>query len=402
MIENSYQGYEVRKHRAIMTGKMCFQIAVGCLLAQLLLLVVLIDVMVPRLHRELALKWPLARLQQLMSVNGVFRLRTVEEGRLPAWPRNSHGVVEVTARELVRNVSYRRVFTSKEAHWGWAIACSFPAWLFWPVVIRFFHIATAKIKDNEHIRGAELITEEEIRAQTDGTGILFIGRIRIPESVSRRHLLIAGQTGSGKSTILIQHLAAIQNSKRRAIVNDFKGDLVERFYRPHRDLILNPLDSRGLGWTLFNELDSIPDLTAIAGSLIPQAKGEERFWSAAAQDVFRGLMAFCYQYGRLSNAQLWKAVTSTIKEIADMCQSTTSGRAGYSYIQDASSKQADGVIAVLMSYVSWLEFATDGTFSGSNPATQYRISRLVRRGKLNRAAWCGGAAECTLQTPLQT
>lgn len=85
-----------------------------------------------------------------------------------------------------------------------------------------------------------------------------------------------------------------------------------------------------------------------------------------------------------------------------MCQSTTSGRAGYSYIQDASSKQADGVIAVLMSFVSWLEFATDGTFSGSNPAIQYRISRLVRRGKLNRAAWCGSAAECTLQTPLQT
>lgn len=150
---------------------------------------------------------------------------------------------------MIRNVSYRRIFTSKEAHWGWAVACSFPAWLFWPVAIRFFHRATAKIKDNEHIRGAELITEEEIRAQTDGTGILFIGRIRIPESVSRRHLLIAGQTGSGKSTILIQHLAAIQNSKRRAIVNDFKGDLVERFYRPDRDLILNPLDSRGLGWT---------------------------------------------------------------------------------------------------------------------------------------------------------
>ena len=33
MKENSYQGYEVQKHRAIMMGKMCFQLTVLCLAA---------------------------------------------------------------------------------------------------------------------------------------------------------------------------------------------------------------------------------------------------------------------------------------------------------------------------------------------------------------------------------
>jgi hypothetical protein len=161
--------------------------------------------------------------------------------------------------------------------------------------------------------------------------------------------------------VLFQHIDKMQQKKGRAIANDFKGELVERYYRPDRALILNPLDARGLGWTLFNELLTKANLTAIAGSLIPQAKGEDRFWSAAAQDVLRGVMAYCYQYNLRTNADLWKALTASIEE--RMCEATNSGQTGYSYIQDARSKQAAGVIAVLMSYISWLEFATDGPFS---------------------------------------
>lgn len=359
--ENSYQGYEVQKHRAIMTGKMCFQLSIGCLLMQLLLMLLFIQLMVPLLHRELALYWPIAWLEQQVRVNKTFLLHATND-RLKQWHHDEEGNVKMKGRDLVR-LSYKAVFTAPEAHVDRAILCSFFAWILWPVGLRFFSRTAVGIKQDEHIRGAQLITEQEIAAQNDGTGILPVGRIIIPEALSKRHLLIAGQTGSGKSTVLFQHLDQIQQSKRRAVVNDFKGELVERFYRPAQDLILNPLDARGLGWTLFNELETRADLIAIAGSLIPPAKGEDRFWSAAAQDVFRGIIAYCYQYHLRTNIDLWKALTSPIKEIADMCALTQSGRAGYSYIQDASSKQSEGVIAVLMSYVSWLEFVLDGPFS---------------------------------------
>jgi hypothetical protein len=61
--DNSYQGYEVQKHRALMTGKMYFQLSISCLVAQLLLMLLLIQLMVPLLHRELAHFWPIARLE---------------------------------------------------------------------------------------------------------------------------------------------------------------------------------------------------------------------------------------------------------------------------------------------------------------------------------------------------
>ena len=44
-------------------------------------------------------------------------------------------------------------------------------------------------------------------------------------------------------------------------------------------------------------------------------------------------------------------------------QATKFGRAGYSYILAAGSKQAAGVVAVLTSHISRLKFATDGSFS---------------------------------------
>lgn len=323
----------------------------------------------PSLYRELLWKWPAARLTHHLLLNPAFHLYAPE--RLQSWPHDANGYVTMTARQMIGTIDYKMVLNPLR----FPFAFSFLSWFCClPLVFFYCRRVTSRIKDNEHIRGARLITASEIQSQSDGTGILPIGKARISESLSRRHLLIAGQTGSGKSTVLIQHLAAIQRAGRRAIVNDFKGEMVERFYRPEKDLILNPLDSRGLGWTVFNELQSKPDLIAITGSLIPPPKRGDPFWSAAAQDVLRGVMAYCWEYNRRTNVDLWKALTSPIAEIAKMCMATPSGQAGYTYIQDPSSEQAEGVHAVLMMYVSWLEFAPDGPFSLREWARQSRDS----------------------------
>jgi len=81
--------------------------------------------------------------------------------------------------------------------------------------------------------------------------------------------MAGGQAGtsSGKSTLMIQPLAETSR-KMPGLGEWFKGELLERYYRPGLDLILNPLDPRGLGWRLFNEIESSLDLAAIAGSLI--------------------------------------------------------------------------------------------------------------------------------------
>jgi type IV secretory pathway TraG/TraD family ATPase VirD4 len=239
---------------------------------------------------------------------------------------------------------------------------SFLAWLFFPAVLWRSGRETRRMEVDEHLRGAQVCMEEDM-AEICSDGILYIGDIRISEEISKRHIMIAGQSGSGKSNLTVQHMAAIRCAMRRVVMNDFKGDLVERFYRCWCDLILNPFDARGIGWTIFNEIKSRLDLAAIVGILIPLGKDNELFWTSAARDVLRGVMAYCYKFGKRTNRELCQALTSSLSEMAMMCRATEAGRAGFRYLQDPCSKMAEDIIAVLTAHTNWLEFAPDGDFS---------------------------------------
>jgi hypothetical protein len=132
----------------------------------------------------------------------------------------------------VAGLSCRAVFTAPEAHLNWAFYGSFLAWILFPLGLRFFNRSTAKINKDEHRRGARLITENKMAANNDGTGILHIGKVTISESRVRpvRENLRCFASSWTRS----------RKRNRRAIVNDFKGELVTCFYSPGIDLILNP------------------------------------------------------------------------------------------------------------------------------------------------------------------
>jgi type IV secretory pathway TraG/TraD family ATPase VirD4 len=351
-VSSDYVGYEETKHRLIMTSKMYMEVAFACIVAQIVAFISIANFIVDPLNFGLAMKYPFACLSKYCYLHLSFNLPIKGQ------------IIPVDAAEIASLMPHE-IYLS--AAWATSAMFSFVAWFCAPIMLGYFRGRTNYLQQDEHVRGAKLITEDEVAAaarKVDCDGIIPIGsKIILPEAFECRHFLCAGQTGSGKSTVLFQLMDAVQSHQRRCLTNDFKGELVEKFYRPVKDLILNPLDARGLGWTIFNELQSKPDLSAIAGSLIPVAKGEDRFWSAAAQDVLRGVLAFCFNAGKRTNADLWNALTAPISNIAEMCAATPSGQAGLSYIQDASGKQAAGVIAVLMSYVSWLEYANDGSFS---------------------------------------
>lgn len=338
----------------------------GCILLQALIFVSLVRLsvrvqyeMVPAAHRELAVKWPVARLQRALGFNGIFHLHSEEP--VHWWNGKRQKIAVVRAKDLVK-LPYRQIFISKGAHWRLALFVSFFSFVPFPVLLWVAARRTRRIEEDEHIDGARLSTEEEL-ADLCTDGILYVGEVRISEVLSRRHILIVGQSGSGKSNLTIQHLLAIQAAGRRAVVNDFKGDLVERYLRPGTDLILNPLDRRGVGWTIFNDIETQLDLISLVAMLIPLGKGNDIFWNAAARDVLRGVIAWCYKFGQRTNRALCEALAGSIRDLAEMCRATQAGRAGARYLEDPCSKMAEGIIAVLTAHTDWLHFAPDGDFS---------------------------------------
>ncbi len=248
-------------------------------------------------------------------------------------------------------------------------AAGIPSYLAgYPLFLGYFKKRSKEQVGNKYVRGAMLITPKELTKQmktNKDVPDLPIGPVKLPRSAEVKHLLFIGAPGTGKTNQASQMIERLIERGEKMIIYDFKGDYLAKFYDPGRDIIFNPLDTRCQGWNLFNELARFMDIDAVAHSLIAQSYMQDPFWNDAARDVFSGILHYLYQNNARSNSDIWAAVTAPIAHIAGWLKGTKGGERGYVYIQDASSKQAMSVVAVMMQYVKSFEYMSkaDGSFS---------------------------------------
>lgn len=249
------------------------------------------------------------------------------------------------------------------------VAAGIPSYLAgYPLFLGYFKKRSKEQTGNTYVRGAKLIAPKELAKQMKthkDAADLPVGPVRLPRSAEVKHLLFIGAPGTGKTNQASQMIERLVERGDKMIIYDFKGDYLAKFYDPGRDIIFNPLDTRCQGWNLFNELSRFMDIDAVAHSLIAQSYMQDPFWNDAARDVFSGILHYLYQNNARSNSDIWAAVTAPISHIAGWLKGTRGGERGYVYIQDASSKQAMSVVAVMMQYVKSFEYMSkaDGSFS---------------------------------------
>jgi len=238
----------------------------------------------------------------------------------------------------------------------------------YPLLLVYFKKRAKEQASGKYVRGALLITSQELAGLMKSNGDepdLPIGPVKLPRSAEVKHMLFIGAPGTGKTNQASRMIERLVERGEKMVVYDFKGDYLAKFFDPHRDIIFNPLDSRCQGWNLFNELTRFMDIDAVAHSLVAQSYMQDPFWNDAARDVFSGLLHYLYQNNARSNSDIWAAVTAPISHVANWLKKTKGGERGYIYIQDASSKQAMSVVAVMMQYVKSFEYMSkaDGAFS---------------------------------------
>jgi len=238
----------------------------------------------------------------------------------------------------------------------------------YPLLLGYFKQRAKEQAGSKYVRGAILITSQELTGLMKSNGDdpdLPIGPVKLPRDAEVKHLLFIGAPGTGKTNQASQMIERLVERGEKMVVYDFKGDYLAKFFDPGRDIIFNPLDSRCQGWNLFNELTRFMDIDAVAHSLVAQSYMQDPFWNDAARDVFSGLLHYLYQNNARSNSDIWAAVTAPIAHVANWLKKTKGGERGYVYIQDASSKQAMSVVAVMMQYVKSFEYMSkaDGAFS---------------------------------------
>jgi len=154
-------------------------------------------------------------------------------------------------------------------------------------------------------KGPELLSPLRSNYVAKADGIRFrlrfanwlLGRLpfgpsyRIPRKLESSHILLMGDTGSGKSTSIRQILRQVEERRESAIVYDPAMDFVGEFYNPRRgDLILNPLDARCPYWSLGSELVREETATTIAAAFLPEREHGREFFTDGPRRILAHLL----------------------------------------------------------------------------------------------------------------
>ncbi|HUI84692.1 MAG TPA: type IV secretion system DNA-binding domain-containing protein [Candidatus Binatia bacterium] len=137
------------------------------------------------------------------------------------------------------------------------------------------------LEHGRRLKGPQMVTVKEFNrwSRADGIGFVTTERkqmLSIPRSFESSHVMVMGDSGTGKSALLRQVLMQIAELGETAIVYDPALEYTPQFYQPSRgDLILNPLDARCPYWSPSDEVMHEAEALTLATSLFPDKPRDE-------------------------------------------------------------------------------------------------------------------------------
>ena len=166
-----------------------------------------------------------------------------------------------------------------------------------------------KARDGRRLRGPGLTTRWRFNWQTRGDGLRFRvenqrnflewlrpGRsgkdLIIKRDREAHHIQIAGDTGTGKSTLVRQIVYQIEAGNEVAIIFDPDREYIREFFREDRgDWVLNPKDECCPYWPIGEEADDEAEATPIAIGLFPDEPTRQQFFLSHTRAIFSYLLA---------------------------------------------------------------------------------------------------------------
>lgn len=230
------------------------------------------------------------------------------------------------------------------------------------ISILFFvcHGRKALVKDK--IRGADFMEAEflakNLKRSNKASKITFAGLPLVKDS-ERKHLLITGTTGSGKTNMLNELLPQIRKERGRAIIVDMTGGFTDRFFDYRCDKLLNPFAAGSEHWLPWNDCKELSDFDDIASSFSNYNPKIDDFFAKTAELVLaEGLRL--YQDSK-DIEKLINAITySSNKEFARIFK----GTAVSGIISSSAPETSSGIQATIGKNIAALRYLKpNGNFS---------------------------------------
>jgi energy-coupling factor transporter ATP-binding protein EcfA2 len=181
-----------------------------------------------------------------------------------------------------------------------------------PFAIRKDRAQARRRRDGVPLKGANVVSRSHYHRACrwfTGVGWLTTGRaslwewlylpkaerriVRVARRHEREHILLVGDTGSGKSSLIRQLLRQVRDRNETAIIYDPAREYLPEFYDPDRDdVILNPLDARMPHWSPSDEILHHAEAETLAKSLYPDRDREYRFFVESPRKLFAHLLMY--------------------------------------------------------------------------------------------------------------
>jgi type IV secretory pathway TraG/TraD family ATPase VirD4 len=159
-------------------------------------------------------------------------------------------------------------------------------------------------------------------------GSIQIGQHMIPHHKLFEHVMVSGNPGSGKSTLVRQIARQAQAQGWPVIIIDIEGESTREFYDESRgDVILHPLDSRCPFWSPWAEVRAgaeAMDTAALAASIVrgrPGSDDTQRYFQDNARALVRAMFQVIEDRDDLSSFA--KFLAQDRKDIRDKLENTS-------------------------------------------------------------------------------
>jgi len=213
---------------------------------------------------------------------------------------------------------------------------------------------------SSHLRGPRMVNWHRLAsmARRGKNQLRFLG-IPVPKDVESTQFFVGGSTGTGKSQCIADYVESAQQRGDRIICIDPDGGFMRHFYHPG-DMILNPFDARGQGWSIFNEIRASFDCEQYAIAMIPRSPStEQEAWNSMARTITSETLHVLVRNNECSTERLVHWLTSASNEDLRRLLVGTPAEGCFHGAEDTLAS----IRTVLTQYVTPHKYLPPGTFS---------------------------------------
>lgn len=227
------------------------------------------------------------------------------------------------------------------------------------LVVVVFIKRSKKISNSNIIRGAKFVESKDLKKliiKENMASHLKLAEVPLILNSETQHILFKGTTGCGKSVALTELMEQVREKHQKAIIYDSDGSFIARYYRPGKDLILNPLDKRSPFWNIWQECQDQADFEAFAESLMPiHLLGSDPFWVQSAR-VILAVTAFSIKNKQPTTKKLLQLL---LTEDLDQLKQQLKNTVAETLVSDKIEKTALSIKATLSAYCKSLAYLPD-------------------------------------------